>query len=195
MSSTLDDLLTGGAKSAKFETPGDTVTGTITDVTVRQATEFGTGKPLEWDDGNPREQILVSVQTGLQDDADDDGIRTIYIKGWGQQLKAFRAIAAASGKPGKGDTFTATFTGFGPKPQQGGFPPKEYTYALVKGDRLDALAGAPVAAAPVQAAAAAPAEDSPAAKAQKLIGLGLDDTQIQQITGLDVAIVAALRAA
>lgn len=201
MASTLDDLLTGGgAKSAKFDQPGQSITGTITDVTVRQATEFGTGKPLTWDDGNPREQIVVSIQTNQQDDPDDDGVRAVYVKGWGQPLKAFRAASQATGKPAKGDTFTATFTGFGQKPAQGGFPPKEFEYVITKADRLDALTGGqPTAAAPAAQAPAALAadagEESPAAKAQKLIGLGLDDAQIQQITGLDPAVIAAIRGA
>jgi hypothetical protein len=196
MSSTLDDLLTGGgAKSAKFDQPGQSVTGTITDVTVRQATEFGTGKPLTWDDGNPREQILVSIQTTQQDDPEDDGVRTVYVKGWGQQLKAFRAASAASGKPSKGDTFTATFTQYGQKPAQGGFPPKEFEYVIGKSDRLDALTGAEPAPTAPPAAAQAPSEDTPAAKAQKLIALGMTNEQIQQVTGLEPALIAAIRGA
>lgn len=189
--STIDDLLSAGAKSVKFENPGDKVSGVITDVQVRQATEFGTGAPLTWDDGNPREQIVVTLQTSLREDGDDDGVRSAYIKGWGQQLKAFRAASQASGKPVKGDTFTATFTGFGPKSPKGGFPPKEFAYEIVKADRLDAIVSTP---APVEAAPAAPAE-TPAAKAQALIGLGMDDTQIQQVTGLDLAVIKAIRGA
>ncbi|UOE45910.1 hypothetical protein [Agromyces larvae] len=194
----LDSLLSGGTKSAKFENPGDTITGVITEVTTRQKTEFGTGKPQFWDDGLPQQQIVVTIQTTLAEDEDDDGLRAIYIKGWGAQLKAFRAaVQAAGAKPEKGDDFTATFTGYGPKAPTGGFPPKTYQYAIRKLSQIDALVGGPAAAAPAAPttpAAATPTAANPAAEQAKgLIGLGLSDEQITAATGLDATVVALIR--
>lgn len=200
MSSTLDDLLTGGGKGLKFETPGDTYTGVVINSTVRQMTEFGTGTPLTFDNGDPQEQIVINLQTEQRDPSDpsDDGTRTLYIKGFGVQLRAFRAaVQAAGGKPEVGDTIKVTYTGNGERPARGGYPPKLYAYEITKGDSVDRLAGTPTpqatpTAPPAQSPAAA-GEDTPAEKAQKLIALGMNDDQIQQVTGLEPAIIAAIR--
>jgi hypothetical protein len=74
-------LMGGGVKAARFEQVGDKVAGTIEDLEVRQQTDFDTGKPLTWDDGSPRNQLVVTLQTELRDDADDDGRRRVYVKG------------------------------------------------------------------------------------------------------------------
>lgn len=196
--STLDDLLTGGSKGLKFETPGDSYTGTVLSSTVRQMTEFGTGTPLTFENGDPQEQICINLQTDQRDASDpsDDGTRTLYIKGFGVQLRAFRAaVQAAGGKPEPGDTITVTYTGNGERSPRGGYPPKLYQYVIAKADRLDALAGAPTQQAPAPAAQPAPAGggESPAAKAQKLIEVGFSDEEINQATGLDPKMIAALR--
>lgn len=196
--STLDDLLTGGSKGLKFETPGDSYTGTVINSTVRQMTEFGTGTPLTFENGDPQEQICINLQTSLRDanDPTDDGTRTLYIKGFGVQLRAFRAaVQAAGGKPEAGDTITVTYTGNGERSPRGGYPPKLYEYVIAKADRLDALAGAPAqpTAAPATQPAPAAAGESPAAKAQKLIEVGFSDEEINQATGLELKMIAALR--
>lgn len=212
--SSIDDLLAGGGKSFKFENPGDTVTGVVKAVQVRQARDFDTGKPSFWDDGQPQEQIAISLATDMRDPADpqDDGERNIYIKGWGGQLQAFRAAVKTGGKPAPGDTFTASFTRFGAKPDRG-FPPKEFIYQVVKASALDGLVGGqPVAApqpvsapaaqptsapapAPVAPAAAPTGGDTPLVKAKALHALGMSPEQIAPQLGLDVTVVAALIAA
>lgn len=82
------EFFAGGGAYAKFETPGTTVTGTITDEEQRitQQTEMGTGKPRTYDDGNPMMQLIVNLQTEERDPdiEEDDGRRDLYIKG---QLK------------------------------------------------------------------------------------------------------------
>lgn len=199
--STLDDLLAGGGKSFKFDRIGDTVTGTIASVIVRQVTNFDTGKPEFWDDGKPQEQIVVTLSTNLKEDEDDDGARNVYIKGWGGQLRAFReAVRAAGSKPAPGDTFTATYVADGEQPKKG-FPPKVYTYQLVKATGLDALVGGqpaapatpPVSSPAPQPVSAPTPQAAPADLAKQLIRLGLDTTSIATTTGLDAAVVEALR--
>lgn len=202
--SNLDDLIAGGGKSFKFDQVGAKITGTISTIAVRQATNFDTGKPEVWDDGSPQEQIVITLNTELRDpeSPDDDGARNVYIKGWGVQLKEFRrAVREAGGKPTPGDTFTATYVGDGEKPVRG-FPPKLYRYEIVKATGLDALGGAPAPAttAPAPPAAVAapaphPGQLSAADKAKQLIGLGLPDDAIAAATGLDASVVAILRAA
>jgi hypothetical protein len=137
----LDRMLSGGAKSAKFEQPGDSIAGIVDEVAVRQATEYGTGKPLTFDNGDPREQIvvIVKVDNHIPEDENDDGFRAIYIKGWGQQRRAFIQAVRDGGKPRQGDRFTATLTAYEPS-KGGGFPAKVYEYRVQALDHPDAPA-------------------------------------------------------
>jgi hypothetical protein len=115
-----NDLLMGtGVPSAKFATPGDSVVGQIAQPPEQQQQqEFGTGRPLTWDDGSPRWQIKVVLQTEQRDPARqfDDGRRAVYLKGAVKRpsiLKAVRDAVQASGAPGLevGGTLEITYTG------------------------------------------------------------------------------------
>jgi hypothetical protein len=81
-----DLLMGGGVKSAAFpdQQYGHTVGGAIIrPPQVRQQTDFDSGKPKFFDNGDPMMQIVVQVQTDLRDPADtsDDGVRAFYLKG------------------------------------------------------------------------------------------------------------------
>ncbi len=85
MSQDVDIFLMGsGARSAKFENVGDKVSGTICETPeMRAQTDIATGKPLTWDDGAPKMQLVITLQTTERDPADpeDDGKRRVYVKG------------------------------------------------------------------------------------------------------------------
>ena len=126
-------LKSGGGKAAfnKDSMPGTIVTGTVVDIKTRQKKEYGTGKPMFSQKGNPKYEALITVQTSLQEAPDDDGRRTIYINMWGVQQDAIRkACEAAKGEgPVEGDTFTATYVGVG-QAQPGMSAPKLYEYRI-----------------------------------------------------------------
>jgi hypothetical protein len=85
-------LLDTYATSARFETVGKRVAGKIVRPPVEvQQRDFDSNELLFWDDGNPRMQLVVTVDTGNVDPTveDDDGERAIYVKG--QMLSAVRA--------------------------------------------------------------------------------------------------------
>lgn len=129
--STPADLFFGdSSKSAKFETVGETVGGPITTIgEARQQTDFNTGMPLTWDDGSPRMQLPVTVQTTLRDasDPNDDGKRTFYVKG--EMKKAIgNALRAANAKMAVGGVLTISFIGEEPTK---GFPKKLYSATYV----------------------------------------------------------------
>jgi hypothetical protein len=174
-------LMGGGGRSAKFEAPGDQVTGTVISQEMRQQTEFspnGAGKPEFWDNGDPKMQLVVKLQTSLREDADDDGVRAVYLKGGFKAPTTQKAVSdavRAAGASGleTGGTLTLTYTGNGPA-TGGGFPPKYYTanytppaaQFLHGGSQVTAPAAVPVPAAPpVQAPTPAPAAAAPAAAA------------------------------
>lgn len=122
--------------------------GTIIDAVVRQIRDFVTKQPKTWDDGRPQEQVVVRVQTELRDTPDDDGVRGIYVKTWGPQVKALQEAISAAGFQtataalAPGNQFFAQLTGT--QPSQGGDPEKLYRYHIQPG------------AAPQQAAQQAP---------------------------------------
>ena len=126
-------LKSGGGKAAfnKDSMPGTTVTGTVVDIKTRQKKEYGTGKPMFSQKGNPKYEALITVQTSLQEAPDDDGRRTIYINMWGVQQDAIRKAceAAKCEGPVEGDTFTATYVGLG-QAQPGMSAPKLYEYRI-----------------------------------------------------------------
>ncbi|MDK6349837.1 hypothetical protein [Bifidobacterium scardovii] len=134
--SSLGDLLAGNSAKAFFganSQPGDTVTGVIEKIEPTQVNDFQTKQPAYWNDGRPKEQIHIIIQTQLRDPSvdDGDGRRSLWVKGWGIQLKAFRDACQQAGVkiPKPGDTITETYIGLGERgnaPQ----PPKVFSFHI-----------------------------------------------------------------
>ena len=148
-------LESGGITPAKFEEPGTTLGGKVIYAEVQQQREIDTGKPKFWDDGKPRQQIVVHLQTAARDPQvpDDDGKRALYVRG--NMLKALRtALRTAGTQLTEGGTLTVTYTGDGERTKAGFNPPKlykvTYTPAVVSGmaavnEALGAQPAAPAA--------------------------------------------------
>jgi hypothetical protein len=163
-------LMGGGATSAKFEAPGDTTSGTITEAPeVRQQTDIQSGEPVFWPSGDPKMQLIVTLQTTLRDDADDDGKRRIYVKGK-SLTEAVREAVKKTGARGleTGGTLTVTYTGDGQATQRGFNPPKLYTATYARPDTTAqsgeflGVQATPAQPAPAATqAAAGPAQPSP----------------------------------
>ena len=69
----VDDLLSGGGKSAKFPEIGTTYKGTIVSRKARQASDMSTGELKTWSNGGPVMEVVIQIQTTESDDDDDDG--------------------------------------------------------------------------------------------------------------------------
>lgn len=125
-------LLGSGGKGAKFETVGDTVKGVICATPeMRQQTDIKTGAPSCWDDGSPKMQLVIKLQTDAKDDSEDDGIRSLYVSGGFKRASTQKAIAdavRASGAKGLevGGTLAVKFTGEEPSQTKGFNPAKLY---------------------------------------------------------------------
>lgn len=113
---------------------GDTITGTVSSVNVRQTVDPATREPQTWQDGTPRLQVVIELQTALRDDAEDDGIRTVYVKWWTHQRAAFLAAVADAGIDTleDGDAFTATFVGIEKATRKGVNDTKLYAYSIAR---------------------------------------------------------------
>lgn len=179
-----NDVLMGqsSAPAARFQNPGDSVSGTITAVSTYQEREYNRvtrrsdGEPKYFPSGDPIMGVAVTLQTGMRDPSvdDDDGARRIYVQG--KRLKnAVREAIATAGASGleNGASLTVTFTGV-----EGEMDAKCYTARYAPAAHAVASAavmGQPAAepqqpapqsvAATPQAAAEPPAEQVAALKA------------------------------
>lgn len=165
--SSLGDLLAGNSAKAYFganSQPGDTVTGVIEKIETTQVNDFQTKQPAFWNDGRPKEQIHVIIQTQLRDPSvdDDDGRRSLWVKGWGIQLKAFREACMQAGvkTPKPGDTITETYIGLGERgnaPQ----PPKVFSFRIEPANGVNNLLNGGQSQQPVQQAPQQPFQQQP----------------------------------
>lgn len=125
---TVEDLLSGGSPSASFPTVGTTVKGTVESIEVVQQTDFTTGAPLAWDDGNPKMQWIVTLVTDDRnpEDPNDAGHRNLYVKG--QMMTAVKEAIRSSGAKGdvRGGTLAVKYESDGEQKRAGFNPPKLY---------------------------------------------------------------------
>jgi len=194
-------LMGGGIPAAKFDAPGATITGTISNLEAAPQTDFQTGEPLTWKDGSPRMQVVATLEgTNHRDPSnpEDDGARKVYIKGR-NLTNAIRDAVRKAGATGldTGGTLQVTYTGDGAA-ERGLNPPKTYaaTYTAPASAANTALG---LAQQPQAPAAPAPAPQQPAAAAaspvdtaKQLLAAGVDHAAVIAATGLSAEVVAAL---
>jgi hypothetical protein len=123
----------GGVAAAKFESHGDKVIGKVTEKELRQQTDFDTGKPLTWNDGSPRMQLVVTLQIA-EPTEEDEGLRNLYVRG--QMTRAIRdALKDAKVKDlSTGHTVTVEYIGDDKPARKGVSGAKQYK-ASVDTDR------------------------------------------------------------
>lgn len=184
--SAFDFFAPRASHSWKFTNPGDTHTGTITEVSdARQATEYGSNELAYWDKERtrPKMQVAVTLDTAERDpqDANDTGKRTLWVVEDGRSGSILSAIRQAVHQAGAGTIdiggqLTVTFSGFDPNSKNPANPRKIYSASYVPpapagGMFTNQAPAQPVAqpapaqpvAAPAPAAPAAPAQPAPAA--------------------------------
>lgn len=179
--SAFDFFAPRASHSWKFTNPGDTHTGTITEVSdARQATEYGSNELAYWDKERtrPKMQVAVTLDTAERDpqDANDTGKRTLWVVEDGRSGSILSAIRQAVHQAGAGTIdiggqLTVTFSGFDPNSKNPANPRKIYAASYVPpapaGGMFTSQAPATPAPAPAPAAPAAPAQPvAPAPVAQ-----------------------------
>lgn len=115
----------GGGNAFSFgpqgSQPGASITGTVLDMKEVQKTNFDTKKLEFWDNGDPKMQFRVTLQTQLREDANDDGKRDLYLDGRKRPhdngaksriCAVLDAVRAATGGTAlqRGATLTVTWT-------------------------------------------------------------------------------------
>ena len=124
----IDDFLQGGAPGASFDSVGDKWNGAVCFYEKTQQTDYETGTPVTWDDGNPKWMLHVDIQTDVRDEENipgDDGVRRLYVRG--NMLTAFRKALRSSGvRLREGILVEVEHTGMGEPPKKGMNAPKLY---------------------------------------------------------------------
>lgn len=183
--SAFDFFAPRASHSWKFTNPGDTHTGTITEVSdARQATEYGSNELAYWDKERtrPKMQVAVTLDTAERDpqDANDTGKRTLWVVEDGRSGSILSAIRQAVHQAGAatidiGGQLTVAFSGFDPNSKNPANPRKIYSASYVppapaggmftnQAPAQPAAAPAPAAPAPAPAAPAQPVAPAPAAQ-------------------------------
>ena len=162
--------------SWKFTNPGDTHTGTITEVSdARQATEYGSNELAYWDKERtrPKMQVAVTLDTTERDpqDANDTGKRTLWVVEDGRSGSILSAIRQAVHQAGAGTIdiggqLTVTFSGFDPNSKNPANPRKIYSASYVPPAPAGGMFTNQAPAQPVAAPAPAAPAPAPAAPAQ-----------------------------
>ena len=183
--SAIADALASGGTYLKWEHPGTTYTGIITDVTMRQSRKYESTELDTWEDNTPKMQVVVTLATDYVDQAhqDDDGTRMISINLWSGQKKALVSAckAAGVGEPQVGQRFTATHvSGIG-----NAKAPRVFEYTLATG---------PTGVAAVLDVEPDPASagSTPVDTAKQLLALGMSTQEVATASGLPETVVAAL---
>ena len=103
-------------KSVKFNDPGDDVRGVICEPPrLEQERDIKTGVPLTWPSGDPKMQMVITLQTAPGGySPDDDGRRRVYVnkKGMKNALGAALRDSHAEALAVEGELYLE-FTGYG----------------------------------------------------------------------------------
>lgn len=199
--SAFDFFAPRASHSWKFTNPGDTHTGTITEVSdARQATEYGSNEPAYWDKERtrPKMQVAVTLDTTERDpqDANDTGKRTLWVVEDGRSGSILSAIRQAVHQAGAGTIdiggqLTVAFSGFDPNSKNPANPRKIYSASYVPPapaggmftNQAPAQPAVPAPAAPAQPVAPAPAAQ-PVAPATPAPVPAVPDAVRQAVTAL-----------
>ena len=121
----MDDLIaelvsTGGAPAAKWHSVGDIVKITVTSIERRRETDFATGQPVIWPDGNPKFQWVFA---GVTADGDE---QRIFARGrmLAAIKEALREANVTAGQRIEGGTLTVKWVGEQPSQTKGFAPAK-----------------------------------------------------------------------
>lgn len=197
--SAFDFFAPRASHSWKFTNPGDTHTGTITEVSdARQASEFGSNEPAYWDreKTRPKMQVAVTLDTTERDpqDASDTGKRTLWVVEDGRSGSILSAIRQAVHQAGAGTIdiggqLTVTFSGFDPNSKNPQNPRKIYAASYVPpapagGMFTNQAPAQPAAPAPAAQPAPAPAPAQPVAPATPAPVPAVPDAIRQAVTAL-----------
>lgn len=143
----IGSFFSGGGKTAKFPTLGTEVSGTITAIHPPEDQTDPRGNVVKDKNQNPKKQVRIVLSTDLRDPADpeDDGARTLYVKGWMTGAIGQGVRKAGAKQPEVGGWLSVVFSDEEPSTTPGFDPTKKYTatYRPPAGAGAASIMGAP----------------------------------------------------
>lgn len=126
LASILANSTNDGPKIESFKfgrNPGSSISGMIIEApALVQQKDFETKEPVVWPSGDPKMQVVLTIDTG-KSNGDDDGLRKLYLSSRKQLEALGRAVAQAGvAEPAVGGEFKMTFTEYGEPTAKGGIP-------------------------------------------------------------------------
>lgn len=117
---TADDFLneSGGPPAAKFPSVGAEIEGDVIAARVGTARKFGTREPDTWEDGSPKQQLIVDIRTA-------DGDLRIYCKE-ALRIAIREAVQASGGKLADGGRLKVRRIEDGEASKAGFNPPQQF---------------------------------------------------------------------
>lgn len=193
----LDSVMQGGSPGLfdKNDPVGTSHQGEITGIEAQQQTDFQTGAPLCYPNGNPKPQVIIHLKTGLRapERNYDDGVRVFYCKGYSiPNLRAASQQAGVGNFPRVGDTIRITFSETKPSQTRGFADAKIYSFQITPGNpnkagleqaMSDPYAGQQPNAMPQTTQSYAPAPQQPAQAASQPV-TAQQATQILQLKAI-----------
>jgi hypothetical protein len=124
MTDLIGELTRSGGPSAKWDAIGDVRRIVIDDVEKRQVTDFVTGEPQTWPNGDPKWQFVFS---GTDPDTGDE--TRFFCKGFqlGAVKEALRSAGVSAGDTLTGGTLAIKWTGEEPSKTKGMSPAKTWS--------------------------------------------------------------------
>ena len=127
----VNDFLTeSGAPAFKFPNIGDNARGKVVAAVKRQQTDMKTQQPLTWDNGEPRWELVITMDSGTPDENGETN-RRLFARG--AMLKAIRdALKEAGAQLEVGGELVVKYIADGEVSQRGFNPPKLYKAKYTK---------------------------------------------------------------
>lgn len=121
-----DSLLGRAIPSCSWPKVGTCYEGVIVDIATGEQRDPD-GATRRFKSGDVRRQVILTIQTTLSDNADDDGRRRLFVKGF--MVKPFREAIAKAKAPGPrpGGRVKVTYTGDGEKTNPSLSAPKQFS--------------------------------------------------------------------
>ena len=138
----------GGAPSLSFDAQKGYVKGTfrggqVLSKTISNQTDMANGQVRTWDDGSPRKQMVLLLQTSERADPQDNGQRQLFIKGDLPRACREAFQAAGAGDIEIGSWVYAAWVDDKPAKKPGFNPSKVYKVVYARPGQPDPMAGQP----------------------------------------------------
>jgi hypothetical protein len=167
--------------------------GEILALEKKQATDYTSGEPRNWPDGNPMMQGWITLQTKVRDDDDDDGRRVMVLDSKNKREAVQNAVKVTGQKIAVGGHLTVEWYGVDPNGKNPQNLPKLYRATYQPPDILSVQTAPPTTAVSAPTATGSTVGDNGASSANPadLIKLAQNGIPTAGLDADQIALIAA----